>query len=106
MPLINRLMPFRFLVSWFIDFGFLGFQFLDLWVLGFLVDWFLGFGFNGSKFQGFNNPVMLLKNVGFIIPKCHSRFLIDIDPISNIFKIDYTDLHHCSAPVFSNNVKI
>ena len=38
----------------------------------FLVSWFLGFGFKVSKFQGFENPLMLLK---------------DIDLISKIFMI-------------------
>ena len=59
------------LVSWFIGFLFLGFEFIDLWFLGFKV----------SEFQGFKNPSMLLKDIGSILPNFHFMFL------SKIFKI-------------------
>ena len=35
-----------------------------------------------------------------------SCFLVDIGPISKIFKILLTDLHQLSVPVVSNNLKI
>ena len=51
----------------------------------FLVSWFLVL--KVSKFQGFKIPLMLLKNIGSILLISHYMFLIDIDPISKVFKI-------------------
>ena len=69
--------------------GFLGFLFFGFLVVGFLISRIIGFlvseflGFLVSKIQ---NPLMCLKDILSIIPKSHFMFLIDIDPISKIFK--------------------
>ena len=55
------------------------------WFLGFLVSRFLFIGFKVLKFQSFKDS----KTQGFndpTLPKLHSMFLEDIDPISKIFK--------------------
>ena len=68
-------------VYWLLDFkvsGFLGFR--VSWFRGFKASWFQSFlvlGFNISKFERLNDPRL---------PSFHFMFLIDIDPISKIFK--------------------
>ena len=44
-------------------------------------------------------------DVGTIITKNHSHFLVDLGSIFRIFRIYLTDLHHVSVPIFSISKK-
>ena len=70
--------------------------FVVLWFYGFVVCKFLVFWIYGFMVSGFQHFTWFL----------FSCFQEDIDPISKIFMVYHTDLHHCSAPTFSETVNI
>ena len=61
-----------FLVSWFLVSWFLVYCSRALWFLDFLVSWFPGL--KVSRFQVFENPLMLLRDIGSMLPNCHLMF--------------------------------
>ena len=76
------------------------------WLLGFLAFGFLVSEFLGSLVSKIPKSFIFQKTSVPYQQFCFSCFLIDIAPISKILNVFYTDLHHCSAPVFSTIVKL
>ena len=91
-PLLEKFLGVWFLVS----------SFQSLLVSWCLVSWSQSFKVSQIR----KNPLMLLKDIGSVLPNFHFVLLEDIDPISNICKNLLDGSSGFVGSHFSNNFKI